>query len=72
MSVTNIISIILIVLGCIVLTYSGIFFTTPGKPVEFLGLQIETRESHFIPPMAGIIALAGGMVLLVLKPGADR
>ena len=58
----------MITLGIVVLAYSGIAFTTPGKPVEFLGLHIETTDSHFIPPVAGAFALVGGIVLLVVKP----
>ena len=52
----------------VVLAYSGITFKTPGKPVEFLGLHIETTDSHFIPPVVGALALVGGIVLLVVKP----
>ena len=58
----------LIALGIVVLAYSGITFKTPGKPVEFLGLHIETTNSHFIPPVVGAFALVGGIVLLVVKP----
>jgi len=68
MSTKTIIAVILVTLGIVVLAYSGISFTTPGKPVEFLGLHIETTNSHFIPPVAGAIALVGGIVLLVVKP----
>ena len=67
---TKIVSIILITLGIVVLAYSGITFKTPGKPVDFLGVHIETTHSHFIPPVAGAIALVGGIVLLVAKPKA--
>jgi hypothetical protein len=52
----------------VVLAYSGITFTTPGKPVEFLGLHIETTHSHFIQPVVGALALVGGVVLLVINP----
>jgi len=62
------IAVILIVLGLVVLAYSGISFTTPGKPVEFLGLHFETTNSHFIPPVVGAAALVGGIVLLVVRP----
>lgn len=58
-------AVILIALGVVVLAYSGISFTTPGQPVHFLGLNIQTTESHFIPPLAGALALAGGIALLV-------
>jgi len=52
----------------VVLAYSGITFTTPGKPVEFLGMHFETTVSHFIPPVVGAFALVGGIVLLVVNP----
>ena len=41
---------------------------TPGKPIDFLGMHIETTHSHFIPPVVGAIALIGGIVLLLVKP----
>jgi hypothetical protein len=65
---TKTFAIILIVLGLVVLAYSGITFKTPGKPIDVLGAHIETTHSHFIPPVAGAIALAVGVVLLVVKP----
>jgi len=52
----------------VVLAYSGITFKTPGKPVEFLGMHIETTTSHFVPPVVGALALVGGIVLLLVKP----
>ena len=68
MNNNTIVAVILVVLGIVVLAYSGITFTTPGKPVEFLGLHIQTSNSHFIPPVVGVFALAFGIVMLVLKP----
>jgi hypothetical protein len=65
---TKTFAIILIVLGLVVLAYSGITFKTPGKPIDVLGAHIETTHSHFIPPVAGAIALAVGVVLLVVRP----
>ena len=62
------VAIVLIVLGLVVLAYSGITFKTPGKPVDVLGVHVETTHSHFIPPVAGAIALAIGVVLLVVNP----
>jgi hypothetical protein len=67
---SKIIAVILIALGIVVLAYSGITYTTRGKPVNILGAHIETTQSHFIPPVAGALALAGGIVLLVV--GAKR
>ena len=65
---TKIISVILIALGIVVLAYSGITFKTPGNPIDFLGMHIETTHSHFIPPVFGAIALIGGIVLLLTTP----
>ena len=68
MNTKTIVAVILVTIGIVVLAYSGITFTTPGKPVEFLGLHIETTDSHFIPPVVGALALVGGIVLLIVKP----
>jgi hypothetical protein len=68
MNAKTIISILLITLGIVVLAYSGLSFTTPGKPIEFLGLHIATTDSHFISPAVGVLALVGGIVLLLVKP----
>jgi hypothetical protein len=68
MNTKTVVAVILIALGIVVLAYSGITFTTPGKPIEFLGLRIQTTDSHFIPPFVGALALVGGIVLLFVKP----
>jgi hypothetical protein len=64
----NIIAFVLIALGIVVLAYSGITFKTPGQPINFLGIHIETTVSHFISPAIGAIALVGGIVLLLINP----
>ena len=68
MNTKTVISVLLITLGVVVLAYSGLSFTTPGKPIEFLGMHIATTDSHFISPAVGALALVGGIVLLLLKP----
>lgn len=68
MNTKTITAVILITLGIVVLAYAGITFKTPGKPIDFLGVHIETTDSHFIPPVIGALALVGGIVLLVVKP----
>jgi hypothetical protein len=59
-------AVILIGLGIVVLAYSGITYRTRGKPVEIGPVHVETTKSHFIPPVAGAVALVGGILLLVL------
>jgi hypothetical protein len=66
---TKIIAVILVVLGLVVLAYSGITFHTPGKPIDFLGMHFETTVSHFISPAVGAVMLIAGIVLMVIKPG---
>jgi hypothetical protein len=68
MSTKIIVSILLITLGIVVLAYSGLSFTTPGKPIDFLGLHIATTDSHFISPAVGALMLVGGIVLLLVRP----
>jgi len=68
MNTKTIVAVLLVTLGIVVLAYSGITFTTPGKPVDFLGMHFETTVSHFIPPFVGVLALVGGIVLLVVNP----
>jgi hypothetical protein len=67
MNTRTIIAVILVALGAVVLAYSGLSFTTPGQPVNFLGMHIATTERHFIPPVVGALALVGGIVLLLVN-----
>jgi hypothetical protein len=68
MNIKTIVAVILVALGIVVLAYSGISFSTPGKPIEFLGMHIATTDNHFVPPAVGGIALVGGIILLLVKP----
>ena len=61
---------ILIVLGLIGLLWGGFTYTTHKKVIDIGPIQA-TREEHHavsIPPIAGAIALVGGIVLIA----ADR
>jgi hypothetical protein len=68
MNTKTVVAVILVTLGIVVLAYSGITFKTPGKPIEFLGMHFETTVSHFISPAVGLLALIGGIVLLLVNP----
>lgn len=65
MSSRGIVAVILVTLGIVVLAYSGITFRTRGEPIDIGPVHIETTQRHFIPPVAGAIALVGGLVLLL-------
>jgi hypothetical protein len=57
----------LVVLGVIALAYQGISYTTHKKVVD-IGPIEATREEHKtipLPPTRGVIALVGGIVILV-------
>jgi hypothetical protein len=68
MNTKTILAAVLVTFGIVVLAYSGISFSTPGKTVDFLGLHIATTESHFVPPVVGAFSLVAGIVLLLVKP----
>jgi hypothetical protein len=64
--------VLLIILGAVALVYQGITYTTSKKVVDAGPLQITHKESHTVPlpPVLGVVAIAGGIGLLVL--GARR
>jgi hypothetical protein len=67
---TRAIGAILIVLGLIGLAWGGFTYTTRKKVLDIGPIQA-TREEHHavpVPPVAGAIALVGGIVLIA----ADR
>jgi hypothetical protein len=67
-----IVGIVLIVLGVLALAYQGIDFTTTEKVAEVGPLKLEREKERSIPlpPILGGLALAGGVVLLIV--GARR
>jgi hypothetical protein len=72
MRITTLLGIALIVLGVIALVYQGITYTTSEKVVELgpLKAEVERQKTIPLPPVLGVIALAGGILLVVV--GARR
>ena len=62
------VGIALIIVGILSFAYQGITYTTREKAVDLGPLQITTEQTHNIPlpPIVGILALVGGVVLLVM------
>jgi hypothetical protein len=60
--------ILLVVLGALVLAYQGINYTRQKKVLDVgsVHLTTETHERISLPPILGGLALAGGVVLLVM------
>jgi hypothetical protein len=63
-----IIAIILIALGIAAFAYQGITYTTREKVVDLGPLQVTAEKTKTLPlpPIMGVIALVGGIVLLVM------
>jgi hypothetical protein len=64
-----IIGIVLIIVAVISFAYQGITYKTREKTVDLGPLQITTERTRTIPipPIIGVLALAGGVVLLVMN-----
>ena len=60
------IGVILIVLGLVALAYQGISYTTREKVVDLGPIEAskETKKTIPLPPILGIVAVAGGVLLL--------
>lgn len=61
------VGIILIVLGIVCLAWGGFTYTTRKKIVDIGPIQASREKEHYVPlpPIAGALALVGGVVLLV-------
>jgi len=60
--------ILLIILGALVLAYQGINYTRQKRVIDVGSVHV-TKESHEtipLPPILGGLALAGGVVLLLM------
>jgi len=72
MKPATIVGILLIIVGVIALAYGGLSFTThEQKRVVDLGplkldANVEKQHSIPLPPILGVIALAGGVVLVAV------
>jgi hypothetical protein len=64
----RILAIVLIVFGVVALAYGGITYTRTEKVLDIGPIEAtaEHRETVPLPPVLGGIALAGGIVLLVM------
>jgi len=60
------IGIVLIVLGVVALAYQGITYTSREKIIDIGPIQATHETKKTIPPILGVIALAGGIVLVII------
>ena len=64
----TLVGIVLIILGVLALAYQGITYTTREKVVDLGPLKITADKEKNIPlpPILGALALAGGVVLVIV------
>jgi uncharacterized membrane protein len=60
----GIIGVILIVAGAIVLALKGISYTKDRDSVKIGGIELSKEDRGFVPPVAGVIAIVAGIVLV--------
>jgi uncharacterized membrane protein len=72
MRVITIVGVVLIVLGVVALVYQGITYTTREKVLEVGPVEVRKETQKTIPlrPLVGGVALAGGIILVLV--GARR
>jgi hypothetical protein len=65
----RIVAIALIVLGIIALLYGGITYTKREKILDIGPIEAttQTRETIPLPPVLGVLAIVGGIVLFVVE-----
>lgn len=63
----KILGIVLIALGLIALAWGGFTYTTSEKVVDIGPIHATREQTHNVPvaPIAGAVAIIGGIVLLV-------
>ena len=63
-----IVAILLIALGIVALAYQGITYTGMGESFDLGPMHVTTEKTHHIPlpPILGVIALVGGIILLIV------
>jgi drug/metabolite transporter (DMT)-like permease len=68
MSARRIIGLVLVVLGIVALAWGGVFWTDRDTVLDAgpLEVQTEEREGFAVPPVLGVIALIGGIVMLAI------
>lgn len=69
MRAVTVVGVLLVVIGIVALAYQGITYTTSEKVVDVGPLRLEAKRERTIPlpPVVGVAALLGGVILLVVS-----
>jgi drug/metabolite transporter (DMT)-like permease len=67
--VNKTLGVLLIVLGVVFLTWGGFTYTTREKIIDIGPIQATQEKTHLVavPPIAGALALIGGIILVARK-----
>ena len=68
MKPVTLIGVALIILGVLALAYQGITYTTREKVIDLgpLKASVDKEKTIPLPPILGALALAGGVVLVIV------
>ncbi|MBU3926318.1 MAG: hypothetical protein KKB74_00815 [Bacteroidetes bacterium] len=60
--------IILVILGIVMIAYTGFNYVTTEKVVDLGPIEINKEKNHFVqwPPILGVVLIIGGVALLVI------
>ena len=69
MKAPTMLGVALIILGIVAFVYQGITYTSREKAIDIGPVQVTTERTRRLPlpPVVGILALVGGVVLLVTR-----
>jgi uncharacterized membrane protein HdeD (DUF308 family) len=64
----TLVGVALIILGVLALAYQGITYTTREKVIDLgpLKASVDKEKRISLPPIIGVLALAGGVVLVIV------
>ena len=62
----GLLGIVLVIAGALVLAARGISYTKDRHSTDIGPVQVSTSDKGFVPPVAGGIAIIGGLVLIAL------
>ena len=68
MKPVTLVGVALIILGVLALAYQGITYTTREKIIDLgpLKASVDKEKSIPLPPIVGALAIAGGVVLIIV------
>ena len=60
---------ILVIVGILMMAYTGFNYVTTKKVVDLGAIQIDKKENHFVDwsPIAGIVLAFGGIVVIAMS-----